>query len=329
MPTIDVVVPNYQYGRFLRECVESVLTQDHKDLRVLIIDNASTDNSVQIARELAAQDDRVHLAARETNQGHTASCNQGIDWAASDYFMLLYSDNLLAPASLSRAVAMMEKYPDVGFLCGGEIQYWSNRPFPTLPPDNDAREWRILDGSRFIEDRCRTPSRFFTTFLLVRTSVQKQVGHYRAALPYSCDLEILLRLAQLGRVAETDAILGIRREHESNLSMSVWSERWRDLTEREAAFESFFMREGRSMPDADRLLRLARRSLAEWAYWSALSHFFRGQFRTSLNLARFSIRRRPGVAFLPPLGWLFRMDRPIGRTVAVVKEAVGRRLHAS
>ena len=52
MPSVDIVVPCYQHGRFLRDCVESVLSQD-VELRVIIIDNASTDDSVSIAQDLA------------------------------------------------------------------------------------------------------------------------------------------------------------------------------------------------------------------------------------------------------------------------------------
>src|SRR4051794_15159199 len=54
MASIDVVIPCYQYGRYLRDCVRSVLDQDVEQLRVLIIDNASTDGSAEIARQLAA-----------------------------------------------------------------------------------------------------------------------------------------------------------------------------------------------------------------------------------------------------------------------------------
>jgi glycosyltransferase involved in cell wall biosynthesis len=61
MTSIDVAIPNYQYGRYLRECVESVLSQGVPELRVLIIDNASTDNSAEVAQQLAVDHARVHF----------------------------------------------------------------------------------------------------------------------------------------------------------------------------------------------------------------------------------------------------------------------------
>jgi glycosyltransferase involved in cell wall biosynthesis len=64
-------------GRFLGDCVASILTQKGVDLRVLVIDNASKDDSLAIARSLAAQDRRVEVLAHVTNKGAAFSYNEG------------------------------------------------------------------------------------------------------------------------------------------------------------------------------------------------------------------------------------------------------------
>jgi len=104
LPTIDVVIPNFNYGRYLSLCANSVLGQTGVNVRLLIIDNASTDNSVEVAKGLAAGDSRVELLLRRKNLGPHASFNEGIDWAASDYFLILCSDDLLAGGALGRGV---------------------------------------------------------------------------------------------------------------------------------------------------------------------------------------------------------------------------------
>ena len=109
MSTIDIVVPCFQYGRFLRDSVGSILRQDIDRLRVLIIDNASTDDSLDVARQLASEDKRVHIVAHDTNLGQQASLNEGIDWATADYFMILDADDVLAPGCLRRAISIMDK----------------------------------------------------------------------------------------------------------------------------------------------------------------------------------------------------------------------------
>ena len=76
MSRVDVIVPCYNYGRFLRECVESVLTQP-VDVRVLIIDDASTDDTPEVAAALAAEDGRVEFRRHAVNRGHIAYLQRG------------------------------------------------------------------------------------------------------------------------------------------------------------------------------------------------------------------------------------------------------------
>ena len=121
MSRVDVIVPCYRYGHYLRQCVESILSQSHGDLRVLIIDDASPDNTPEVARALAAQDPRVEYRRHEVNQGHIATYNEGLDWADGDYVLLLSADDLLTPGALERAIAPMDAYPEVGVSFGRQI----------------------------------------------------------------------------------------------------------------------------------------------------------------------------------------------------------------
>ena len=89
MSRVDVVIPCYNYARFVRQAVESVLSQEGVDVRVLIVDDASTDNSEEVGRQLAAGDRRVEYRRHPTNTGHLRVHNEGIEWAAGDYFMLV------------------------------------------------------------------------------------------------------------------------------------------------------------------------------------------------------------------------------------------------
>src|SRR5688572_10559486 len=100
MPSVDIAVPCFQHGRFLRDCVESALNQGVEQIRVVVIDNASTDDSVAIARQLGREDSRVELIAHPKNLGPHASFNEGVDWATADYFMVLCADDLLTPGCL-------------------------------------------------------------------------------------------------------------------------------------------------------------------------------------------------------------------------------------
>jgi glycosyltransferase involved in cell wall biosynthesis len=213
MASVDVVVPCYQYGRYLRDCVTSILRQDVRDLRVLVIDNASTDNSLDVARELAAEDHRVQVVEHRANLGHHASFNEGIEWASSDYFMILGADDLLAPGCLSRAVSFMEKHPHVHLTHARALFISVNDPLPHIEPYAEEPKWHISSGRELLEWLCRDGAHHYidSCTVVVRTSVQKQVGFYRRELSHTDDLEMWMRFACVGAVARTNAVQGIGR----------------------------------------------------------------------------------------------------------------------
>lgn len=320
MASIDIAIPCYQYGRYLRQCVASVLAQGIPDVRIRIIDNASMDDSVAVARQLAAEDARIEVIARPTNLGPHASFNAGVDWARADYFMVLCADDLLTPGALRRAVSVMEQHPDVSFAYGTDVHQGDDTGSPMAEPDAGDAPWTLSTGREFIEDRCRNPERYIAHgMVLVRTSAQKRAGHYRPQLPHSDDFEMLLRLACVGRVARTPAAQGIKRMHGTNRTNDYLAERTRALMELLAALESFFANEGRGLTDAERLLRLGRRSIAERAYWCGVKDLVRGR-KSGTELLKLAFRLAPATAVAPPLNYLLRLDRPFSYVRRVIAE---------
>jgi glycosyltransferase involved in cell wall biosynthesis len=308
--SVDVIVPSYQYGRYLRQCVKSILTQEHTDLRVLIIDNASTDNSVEVACEFRAEDLRVEVVTREKNLGGAASYNEGIDRAVADYITYVCADDLMAPGFLSGAVSILERGKDIVFAYGREAFFREGDEFPIFEQQTAKIGWQIVEGTNFIETICRRPH---ATPTVVRTSVQKIAGYYRPELPFTDDVEMLLRLALRGRVAQTTAIGGVRRFHNSNISVRAWKDRMTAINAQEAAFETFFADEGRVLPNAQRLHAIAMRTTAARAYWWAVGDLLRGKWDTAFRLLKRAIRLSPRMAIIPPLGFLLRAEGPLGR----------------
>jgi hypothetical protein len=320
---VDVVVPSYQYGRYLRECVTSVLTQDISDLRVLIIDNASTDDSMDVARQLAAADDRVEVVARGHNLGPHASFNEGIDWARGDYFLILCADDILSPGALSRATAIMEARRDIAFV-HGEAALLSTDETPLSPtPVGSGQEpvWRTLTGEAFITRFCR--SGFFRiafSTVVVRTAAQKQAGHYRQELPHTDDYEMWMRLALMGAVGETPTLQAYLRNHGENRTAQISRGPGWQLMQTKAALDSFFAREGAAMPSAANLHRLAERNIAGRAYWSAISNCWRGRWRIGAELMSVAFALRPTARVIPPLDYLFQHPDSLRRAGQVIAE---------
>src|SRR5438874_544607 len=128
MSRVDVIVPCYNYGRYLPGCVRSVLGQEGVNVRVLIIDDASPDGSGEAAEELARRDGRVEVRRHAVNQGHIATYNEGLDWAGGDYLLLLSADDLLAPGALGRAARALDAHPEVGLTYGRQVAFTSEAP---------------------------------------------------------------------------------------------------------------------------------------------------------------------------------------------------------
>jgi glycosyltransferase involved in cell wall biosynthesis len=315
MASVDVVIPNYQYGRYLRECVASVLKQGVEDVRVLIIDNASTDDSLVIANELAAQDHRIRVRAHPVNLGFHLSVNEGLDWAEGDYVMVLCADDLLPGGALGRAMAIMEANPGAAFAYGTYARLTG--PADALADGASDAVWNIQPGTDFIRQCCGRMVNVVAP--LVRTRIQKAAGHYRPSLQYTSDLEILLRLACLGDVAVTSGVQAIQRIHEMNISAVSWENPSVWLECELSIVDSFFEHEGLDLPEGRRLHRAARRNIAKRAYWRGIAFILRGQSVAGLNLLRSAIRLAPRLAIFPPLIEIAKLDKPLARIVPLIR----------
>ncbi len=269
MSSVSVVIPCYNYGHFLEEAVNSVLDdQAGVDVRVLIIDDASPDNSAEMARKIAAREPRVEVLVHETNKGNIATYNEGLlEWADGDYCVLMSADDRLTPGALRRARDLLDASPGVGFVYGRALWVMHGAPLPTAR--TRVRGWSVWPGQWWIERRYRDAECPITSpEVVVRTSVQKRVGGYDARLPHAADLEMWMRLAanaDVGFVRGVDQ--AYYRLHEQNMRKAFNAVR--DLRERRLAFEMILDRYGERLPDARPMSGLMHRALAREALWAA------------------------------------------------------------
>jgi glycosyltransferase involved in cell wall biosynthesis len=275
MSQVDVIVPCYNYGHLLQECVESVLCQQGVDVRVLILDDASPDCTPRVATELASKDNRIQYRRHSNNLGHIATYNEGLDWAEGDYLVLLSADDLLPSGALGRAVALMEAHPEIGLTFGRTLTFTDGEPPPPLPTNDIQHPPSILTGPEFIESVCSGEFPLPVS-VVVRTSLQKQIGGWRSDLPHAGDPEMWLRFAAHAPVGALAAYQGYYRRHRQNMS-SYYNERpmvnWKQNNE---AFRLFFQQYGDRIPDIERLKDLRGKTAAESGLWKAQVAFDQG-----------------------------------------------------
>lgn len=313
--SVDVVIPCYNYARFLAEAVNSVVSQVGVDVRVLIIDDCSPDNTQEIGEGLAALHPCVEFRRHASNKGHISTYNEGIEWASSDLFLLLSADDALLPGALQRVARMMADRPDLSFVFGNAMLQNDEGIRVLSEPLGKSRGARetVLSCRDFVEvlggrNIVPTPS------AVVRTSAQKQAGGYNHDLPHAGDLAMWLLLAAAGPVGFVYEPQAVYRVHAQNMSKTYASARLPDVKQRLAAFELFLQEAGRHGQDVSLLRRMAMKDLAKDSMKQACMAFNEDEPSVSFELKRLAQQFDPSARFsMPGLRLLLRTALGQGR----------------
>lgn len=294
MSSVDVVVPCYNYGRYLDACVTSVLAQEDVDVRVFIVDDCSPDDTAEVAGRLAARDARVHFTRHARNMGHIATYNETLATLTADYCVLLSPDDLLTAGSLSRATRVMDAHPEVGFTYGRDLTFFDVPPSEAEAGAASTGQARFYTYAEFLALACRlcqTPIQAPT--VVVRTSLQHAIGYYLPELPHTADTEIWLRMAANADVCALDDVQAFRRLHATNMSLGFSP--LRRLDEQRKAFEEHFRQFATARPDIAPLRAVVRRALAEQAFWAGVRAFEAGKREECDRFLEFSARVAPDI----------------------------------
>lgn len=200
--TISCILPVYNGERFLREAVESVLDQEQGDLELIVVDDGSTDRSLEV---LARFGGRLKVF-RQDHRGCAAARNLGLKEATGSFVAFQDADDLWMPGKLEMQKARFRARPDLE-LCVGLIQnFWM---------EEVAEEGRAYAGQRFAEP---VPG-FVLPTMLARRSLFDRVGVFNEKLWRGSDTEWFLRAREAGVVDEAPQQLVVKRRlHSGNLT---------------------------------------------------------------------------------------------------------------
>jgi glycosyltransferase involved in cell wall biosynthesis len=214
-PAVSVIIPSYNYARFLRASVGSVLDQTLGDLEVIVIDDGSTDETPEVGEQLAKEDSRVRYIRKE-NGGHSSARNAGIQAARGEFICFLDADDTYKPDRISRHVAVLRENPEVSIVFG------------------DEETFDELTGHRFVRDKSELPldvhrlvacKPVFAPFNpTMRASLVRQVGGFDQSLIDCEDWDFWIRVLRLGKAQYVAGITGTYRFHGAQLT-----KRWREV----------------------------------------------------------------------------------------------------
>ena len=146
MAEVSVVIPSYNHAAYIREAVESVLSQSLADLELIVVDDGSQDDSLDI---LAGISDRRLRLYQQANQGAHAAINRGLHLASGDYLAVLNSDDAYHPQRLEKLVGLLKADPEIS-LAGSHIQLvdQAGRPLGVKHGYLDCEPWLLDDPQR-------------------------------------------------------------------------------------------------------------------------------------------------------------------------------------
>ncbi|MGE3260737.1 MAG: glycosyltransferase family 2 protein [Bacteriovoracia bacterium] len=264
MSLVSVVIPNYNYGRYVCAAVDSVLSQTHQNIEVIVVDNGSTDDSLQRLRRFG---DRIRVIPQE-NRGQAGARNRGISESRGDWVAFCDADDCWSPTKLEEQLARFDR-PSVGlvytgyYLCDQDL-----RPMRQVKAKNRGRVLPLFaEGSAAVIPAGESS-------VLIRRAVLEQVGGFDEKLSISAGFDFYRRICQYFEVEAVAEPLVFYRQHPNSASR------------RSDAFARDYLRALEKMfsdPDASELLALRAACLGR-AHVSLSGAFFQSRdFSASLR----------------------------------------------
>ncbi|KXJ53207.1 glycosyltransferase family 2 protein [Cycloclasticus zancles] len=213
-PTVSVLMPVYNTEKYLKEAIDSILSQSYRDFEFLIVDDGSTDGSLDIIQNSANNDPRIKFVS-EPNKGICATRNQLTTWASGQYLAWMDSDDICNLTRLERQIEYLKNDTSCNVVgCGSylldddgfKICRWI-----TPQSHDEIDSWHISGNGGAI---------IFASTMMLKSSVE-QAGGFNEQLTGAEDLCLLLRLAEIGKIENISDELYFYRQHIESISHSA------------------------------------------------------------------------------------------------------------
>jgi len=206
-PLVSVIMGVFNRQQFLAEAIESVLNQTLPDFEVILVNDGSTDRSLEILGLYAQRDSRIIVISSEANRGIARSLNVGISRARAEYLAVMDSDDVALPGRLETELNYFKAHDEIALL-GSHAKLVDSRGAEIraevdLPPDHHDIDDALLAGGWPI----------IHPTVMMRTSVIQALGGYNERFRSNVDHELFLRVAEKWKLANLQDVLLLYRVH--------------------------------------------------------------------------------------------------------------------
>lgn len=278
MTKVSVLVPSYNHAQYIEECLTSALEQTLSMFEIVVVDDGSSDNTVEIIRKLAEKHSAIKLFPCEKNLGTYGNLNRGLELCSGDWVAILNSDDIWKRDKLSKQFeAITKSEAQFSVTHGEQIDQCGQ-----VVEHNQHGDWP-LNATDFL------PYLFFENRILASSLVfRRGVVRFRESLKYSGDWIALIDLAIQGPCAMVSEPLVSWRQHSTNTFKRSPGQVEEEIFVRQEILRFF------GHPDSPlKAERLAKNALALSALFSLCNQ--------PLEAANYASRAMRGDTFLPAL----------------------------
>jgi len=187
-PALSVVLPNYNHGKWLGRAVRALASQAVSSMEILLVDDGSTDNSIEVIANLAREYECIRLIRHERNEGAHAAVRSGIAAARGEFMLFAAADDFVLPGLLSRGESALRAYPQAAFFCAdvalldraGHVVGYR----PVVPPRFDGGYVSPAAMRKCIR---YTDNWFVGSSVVYRRSTLAEIGYFDESLGTLCD----------------------------------------------------------------------------------------------------------------------------------------------
>jgi glycosyltransferase involved in cell wall biosynthesis len=248
-PLVSICIPTYNGGGWIAECISSALNQTYEPLEILIVDDGSTDNTVEIARSM--RDRRVRLVLNSTHRGLVGNWNECVRLAQGEFIKFLFQDDSFYPHCIETMMRVFAAHPHLGLVFARRdfvveadapaelareiVADYSDQQlkFEDVQAINNGRALFAQHVAKELYQSCiaEPPS------TLIRKEVFQRLGLFNTRMHQACDIEMWLRIMFHYDLGFVDEKLLIFRVHGKSATAS-------NRSNRKAEYDRFWMLEG-------------------------------------------------------------------------------------
>jgi GT2 family glycosyltransferase len=220
-PSVTVVVPNYNHAAYLDQCLDSIGAQSRQPDRVIIVDDASTDDSLRVIDRFIRQNPTWQLIRNDVNSGVVYGQNVALAATDTGWISYLGADDVLHPRYIEQVVALAESSPSAGLICACAEQFGSATMRAMRPIVLPALQQAFVSPDRFRALLEKADNFFLGTVSTYRCDAVRELDGFDRELGAFSDAMLARRLAVRHGFSFIPRVLGFWRMHGENYSTTT------------------------------------------------------------------------------------------------------------